>query len=330
MKAVRQRLATITAVFLCTLSAQSVAQTSAEPALAESLFREAERLFDAGRISEACAKLAESQRLDPKPGTLLNLATCHEKEGKTASAWAEYTQLAVMAERAGQRDRKALAEARAADLEKRLSRLRIEVGASAQGGVVELDGTRIAQAALGSPLPVDPGQHVISVSAPGKVAWSQRTTISPGPASMTLTVPELADAPKTAQPIGSARPTERLDSTNDASSVRTIGIVAAVSGAATLAVGGGFGLVALSKKGDAEDAGCRDAVCPNADAGAARDSARDAGTVSTVLFVAGGVLAVAGVTLWLVAPSARASSASVGLGARARANDVSIAMRGAW
>ena len=50
--------------------------------MAESLFREGKRLSGEHKFAEACPKFAESYKLDPGLGTLLNLAICHEVGGQ--------------------------------------------------------------------------------------------------------------------------------------------------------------------------------------------------------------------------------------------------------
>src|SRR5882672_3749411 len=96
--------------------AQALADpTAADRITATQLFDDAEALLAAGNIVGACPKYAESQRLDPQLGTLLHLANCYEKEGKTASAWSGFKEAHELA--AKRKDpRQATARARAASL----------------------------------------------------------------------------------------------------------------------------------------------------------------------------------------------------------------------
>lgn len=173
------------------------AQSGAKTAVAEALYRQARDLMAAGKLDEACPKFAESQRLDPATGTLLNLAACHERQGKLATAWLEYSDVIVGARRDGRQDRVDYATERAAALEPRLSRLTLVLAAQADDTslVLELDGASFGRAAIGVPTPVDPGQHVVKASAPGKKPWQQEITIGAEADQQTVTIPALEDAP---------------------------------------------------------------------------------------------------------------------------------------
>jgi hypothetical protein len=57
-----------------------------ERVAAQWLFKEARVLMKHDDYATARLKLEESQRLDPSPGTLLNLAICNEHLGQIATA----------------------------------------------------------------------------------------------------------------------------------------------------------------------------------------------------------------------------------------------------
>src|SRR5438034_1147130 len=89
----------VLAIGLATAPAR--AQSSEAKAAAEASFEEARQLVLAGHFAEACPKLEASQRLDPAPGTELNLADCYEKTDRFASAWGMFQQAADDERRAG-------------------------------------------------------------------------------------------------------------------------------------------------------------------------------------------------------------------------------------
>ena len=143
-----------------------------DPAAAQALFDEAKRLLAQGNLKEACPKFLASLKLDPAPGAALNLATCYEKNGQTASAWARYIEAASLARQAGQLDREKYAGEQAALLEPRLLRLVIRVASAPNGLSVMRDGLPVDAAVRGAAVPVDPGKHVVEARAPGKKPWS--------------------------------------------------------------------------------------------------------------------------------------------------------------
>src|SRR5262249_38738523 len=134
------------AAILAHAAAAAAQPTAADKALAESLFQESKRLMKDGKAAEACPKLVESYRIVPKLGTLLNLATCHEEVGKTASAWAEFTEAISLATKSKETARVQYARDHVQDLEKRLSHLLIEAPSAEKDLEVKLDGKVIGAA----------------------------------------------------------------------------------------------------------------------------------------------------------------------------------------
>src|SRR5262249_9549066 len=148
-------------------------------AAAEALFNEAEKLVASKDYAQACPKYAESLRLDPGVGVMLYLGDCYEHLGKTASAWAEYREAEDLATKRADTKRAALANTRAERLAPKLSRLTIVVATEARvpGLEVKRDGESVGTGQWGTPVPLDPGPHALSASAPGKQSWESSVTI---------------------------------------------------------------------------------------------------------------------------------------------------------
>jgi len=162
------------AAALCLHASSALADDTA----GDRLFREGRALMLGGRFAEACPKLEESQRLEPHVGTLLNLAACHERQGKVGSAWVEYQKAATAARAEGQTERAQLAAARIKVLEPRVPWLRI--ASSAEDVTLALDGSALEHAAWGQEMPVDPAAHVVTADRRGAKVFEERVELREG------------------------------------------------------------------------------------------------------------------------------------------------------
>ena len=293
-------------------------------AMAEALFRDGRSLMASGNLAAACPKFAESNRIDPKLGTLLNLALCHEKSGRTASAWAEYNEAATLAGRAGQADREKVASEHAAQLEPGLSRVILDLDPR-PGETVALDDQPVGPAAYHTPIPVDPGSHVLHASAAGMAPYDQPFDIAKGTALTTLKVPDLQPAP---QEAGHSAPAEVSEAQPRApsSQLRTVGFAVGAAGLVLAGLGTYFGIHAFSDKTAVENE-CGATFCTPA-GNNAKGTLKTDETLSTVGVIVGVVAIGTGVTfvLWNRGNKAPASGvARVSLGVAPRGVQARIA-----
>jgi hypothetical protein len=283
------------------------AQTSGQDvATAQALFDEGKRLMAANNYAEACPKLLESQRLDPGGGTLFAIALCHEGEGKTATAWADYSVAQSEARRDGRKDREQAAAEKAKALEPRLTKMRIVVAKKAPGLELTRDGGAVGEAQWGLALPIDPGPHAFTAKAPGKVEWTSTVDIRGEGKTVDVNVPALVDAPRPydtpeTKPVTPPPPVKEKPVEPESSSQKTWAFVAGAAGIVSVGVGLGFGVAASSKWSDAETK-CPQKRCINPKDTELGDQAGRAADVSTVLVGIGAGAVLAGVILWLTAP----------------------------
>jgi hypothetical protein len=337
----RAALASLMAVAVASTPVVSSAQ---ETASAGALFDHGVSDMEAGRFESGCPALAESQRLEPRAGTLFTLAECERKWGKVATAAAHYEDyLGLVSQLPADQQRRHQARAReAADtltlLKPTVPTLALTLPADAPAGVVVTRDQIVLQgASLGLALPVDPGEHVIITRAPGGPDHEVRVTLAlaetkqlelevvqPSPPPV---VPAPVAVPAAVPAAPPAAPPPRPLTAPDASpgwSQRTWGYVVGGVGASGVVVGAVTGVLVLDKKSTVRE-DCTGRACSAAGVAAAH-SGQTLATVSTASFAVGLVGLATGAVLVLTAPRAHIAQA----GFRAVAPLVATDRHGAW
>jgi hypothetical protein len=285
------------------------AQSAGDKAAAEALYIEGTKLMVSGDYASACPKLAESERLDPGIGTALFLADCYEKMGKTASAWAQFREAEDLASRQGDAKRAEVAKKHADRLEPSLLRLTIAVsaGGDVAGLEVKRDRAIVGRGQLQEAVPVDPGNHTVSATAPKKKTWT--TTVAVKDAATSVLVPALVDDPdaiaRQSEPTGA-------DREDPAKARKIVGL--AVAGAGVVGVGFSLvlGFAAQSKYAESNQNGHCDPQNRCDSTGAEdRRSASGTATLATIVFAVGVAATGAGLALFLTAPKKKMT---VGIG----------------
>ena len=339
----RWRLVLALALLPAAAASPALAEPSREDrAAALALFDDGRKLLAAKNYAEACPKLEASMRLDPGMGTLFNLSDCYEQIGRIASAWSGFREVAAQARAASQDVREKVARDRATALESKLSRVRIVVPAELATTPLTItrNGTPLPSSLVGTPIPIDPGDHTFRITAEGKQPWETKITLRPDGKTVDLQVPTLAPAAPgstTAAPAATASPTSDPAGTPTAAPSATssaaptttpssapsngpdttsprpwqkpVGIVAAVAGVIGVGAGIGVGFLAKSTDDESNAIGCdaESDFCRNQAALDTRSAAVVQAHAATGLIVAGAVIGAAGLVLWITAPSASAA-----------------------
>jgi hypothetical protein len=305
-------VAPLTSLMLAALAPVTArAEDASSQAAAQALFEDARKLASDGKYAEACPKFAESERLDPGAGTLMNLADCYEKNGQTASAWVTFKDAAAAADEKHRADWAMRARQRSAALDAKLSRLTIDVPAAhrVDGMVVRRDGGEVGPAEWGVAIPSDPGEHTVQASAPHKKGWSGKVTVPAGAAQARVDVPRLEDEPPPEAPVAltpapapaPAPVAPPAPPASDGSSQRAMGLVVGGVGIVGVALGTVFGLRAISDNKNAKSL-CPQDFCASAAGVQDNSDAKSAATVSTVAMIAGVAGVAGGAILYLTAP----------------------------
>lgn len=297
-------------------------------------FQEGRKYIEAGNCDGAVTKLRESLSYEPSVGARLSLAECLEKtDGLTA--WRVLKEAANLAY-INHDERLALADTRAAALEKRLPIIRVSIPQAAleqPGFELRVDGELIDKFHYRSGLiATKPGKHLVEASAPLR-HWSEQVVAGGPGTTAQVTVRLERDSCPTGPAAGAVVAPVVITRESPDSTRRTLGLTIAGVGIVGFATGAVFGILTLNKKSTIEErcgGNAGDCTAPPGSLDSERESASTTATISTASFIVGGIALLGGGLLYFTAPSASATAAKVRITPRVATNGGGMGLEGTW
>lgn len=299
-------------------SGTAAAQPSPNSAAAAAQFDKGRAAMKEKKYEQACTAFERSQKLEPAPGTLFNLAICYTHVGKLATAWAAFRDLSA---RDTNKQRKKAAAEQAASLEKRLPKLVIAIDTPPSGLVVKLDGTDVTNL-VGIDSPVDLGTHTLEATAPGHARFTTSAKIKEEGKTVTVDVVLRPEGTPIAgggnddgggddrpPPVagGDDRPPPATERPGPRSTRKRTAVLVGITGGLFVGAGAIFGSTASSKWAEAKELCGEDLTCSNAsqleEGNALVDDARLNANVSTGFFIGGAALIGVATYLFVTAPA---------------------------
>ncbi len=239
-------LVTTVAFIALQIPTAAFAQNSAQ---AEVLFKEGQQLIADKKYGEACQRLAASYKLDPQPNTELLQGECYKKLNKTASAYNAYLDASSTLTRGSDAQKYAADQAKA--IEATLVKVRVQVTPLAPGLTMKFDDDAKTRDKdfVGIDIALDPGDHDVTVTAPGKHDFTKHFSLDSGNSPHTIIVnltdktKEELDAEQHAGGGGGGGGGVIIEKPETSwSTVKTLGLVGVVVGGAVL-VGAGVSFI---------------------------------------------------------------------------------------
>lgn len=281
------------AVLAIAARASAAPPTTSPAAKALAKGQEAVKLFDEGNYEEALTRFQQADALYHSPVFVLYAGRSlrEAKHWVEASAVLRRVTNESIAEDAPAPWRQAQADAKR-ELAALLAEIpsvivKVEGRTASTQATIDGNATRI-----GELVEVDPGTHTIRALDERREPVATTVTLVPGAKGLDVVLVFPTVAPVVTGPLGTT--------TSTRPGLYRPGLWLAGGGAAAVAAGGVFGILALARSSAALPPACRDGVCPESRRGEVDetlDPALRLANVADVLFIAGGVAIVVGAYL---------------------------------
>jgi hypothetical protein len=167
---------------------------------------DAVKLFDKGRrlmqsattLAEACRTLEDSLKLWDRGDTVLNLALCHRRQGRTATAWAEFEKALNHGTKVGFPEAIEEAKKQRAELAAVLSTITVTVPpltAAVEGITVQVDGETWPRERWNTAFVRDPGPVRVRAEARGYKPFEAQVELGANKDAKTVVVALESEAP---------------------------------------------------------------------------------------------------------------------------------------
>ncbi len=292
---------------LCLWSVPAYAEDdTATRAAARKLAEDGVAALQNGDAATATQKLEKAHQMLKVPSVALWSARALVKRGlllEAAERLRETVRLPSSGDEDVQAQAKRDAEKELGELTSRIPNLVITTSGGGEPGAVTVDGTALPAALLGEDRPINPGPHHV-VAKRGADERAADVTVAEGERkTVTLSFDGAAPIAAAMSPNNAAAPSTDQPTTGNGH--KTLTFVAIGAGAVGLVVGGVTGGLALSKKQALDDnPACGAGKCLHS-VDSEVSSLRTFRTVSTLGFIAGGVLAATGVVLLVTSSDAQ-------------------------
>jgi hypothetical protein len=310
-------------------------------ARARRLFEEATELEGRREWSRAADKLAEALSIVETPGLRYHLAFCQEEQGLMVEALGNYDRVEQLIAAGNEAaDVAELLVPKRDALRLRVPKVRVTARPPAQIDGVAVNGVLVARERMEAPIPLNPGNHRLTVWARNHSTPVHReVTAKEGATTVEQFAWSLAPAPvKKPLPPSPVASSEPPKAERSGISGRTVILISEASlTAVALGLGVGFHLSANRAGSDADALraqipsvnGChtqpRQLACVQLSE--ANDREKDHRRISQVALITGAVGAGATVATWFLWPASRDAALGVSAAAKADAGGVEVSGR---